>query len=132
MSQINGDFADGASSVRPYTVTGGRTRSRSADLPLEALIRAAGPVDVTVSSERARILELTAERILSVAELSAYLQLPLGVIRVLIGDLAADGLVSVHGVHPVQGGANPSYGITAPPATNLKVLESVLNGISAL
>ena len=58
----------------------------------------------------------------SVAELSAHLSLPLGVVRVLVGDLADEGLVVVHTGSPTA----------APPAANLKVLESVLDGISAL
>ena len=62
------------------------------------------------------------ELVASVAELSAHLSLPLGVVRVLIGDLAEEGLVVVHTGSPSA----------APAATNLKVLESVLNGISSL
>ena len=122
------DDEDGeeARTVRPYTVTGGRTRSASshADLPLEALVRAlGGPTShVGLAVERRKILELTSDRILSVAELSAHLKLPLGVTRVLVGDLAADELVVVHG--GAQSNSNP--------ATDLKLLESVLNGISAL
>jgi len=58
-----------------------------------------------------------------VAEISAHLALPLGVVRVLVGDLADSGLVVVHA------GASPSE---RTPAANLKVLESVLDGISAL
>ncbi|MGZ4610741.1 MAG: DUF742 domain-containing protein [Actinomycetes bacterium] len=110
--------------VRPYTLTRGRTRSARAHLPLEALVRgvaaAGGPSD---TPERRRILELTATEILSVAELSAHLSLPLGVVRVLVGDLADDGLVVVHSGTPQS---------QTPAASQLKVLESVLNGISSL
>ena len=74
------------------------------------------------TSERRRILELSTASILSVAELSAHLSLPLGVVRVLVGDLADEGLVVVH-----TGSSS-----AAPAASNLKVLESVLNGISSL
>lgn len=119
------DHADEARTVRPYTVTGGRTRSAHAsNLPLEALVRALGPGPATpgMQTESRRILELTSDQILSVAELSAYLKVPLGVTRVLVGDLAAAGLVVVHGGSPES----------ATPATDLKVLESVLDGISAL
>ena len=109
--------------VRPYALTRGRTRSGPTTLPLEALVRfMPGAADQAATSERRRILELTTASILSVAELSAHLSLPLGVIRVLVGDLADEGLVVVHTGSP-----------EAPaPATNLKVLESVLNGISSL
>ena len=110
--------------VRPYTLTRGRTRHERADLPLEALVRgvatAGRPNETT---ERRRILELTASEILSVAEISAHLSLPLGVVRVLVGDLADDGLVLVHTGSPTS---------QAPASAQLKVLESVLNGISSL
>lgn len=113
--------------VRPYALTRGRTRSGHGDLPLEALVRgvagATDPgVDTASTPERRRILELSTASILSVAELSAHLSLPLGVVRVLVGDLADEGLAVVHTGSPSA----------APAATNLKVLESVLNGISAL
>lgn len=120
----DGEAVEEQRTVRPYTVTGGRTRPRSSELPLEALVSAAlGAERIgALTAERRRIVELTAERILSVAELSAYLLVPLGVTRVLVGDLVAEGAVSVSG-QPAQ----------APvPATDLNVLESVLHGISAL
>jgi uncharacterized protein YbjT (DUF2867 family) len=111
--------------VRPYTMTRGRTRPGRRDLPLEALVRAVSlPGDrATEAPERRRILELTADTVLSVAELSAHLSLPLGVVRVLVGDLADDGLIVVHTGTPQS---------QQTPAANLKVLESVLNGISSL
>jgi len=109
--------------VRPYALTRGRTRPGRSDLPLEALVRVVvGATDPVGTAERRRILDLTREQILSVAELSAHLSLPLGVVRVLVGDLADEGLVVVHTGSPAA----------APPAANLKVLESVLDGISAL
>ena len=109
--------------VRPYALTRGRTRPGRSDLPLEALVRVVtGATDAVGTAERRRILDLTREQILSVAELSAHLSLPLGVVRVLVGDLADEGLVVVHTGSPTA----------APPAANLKVLESVLDGISAL
>src|SRR4051812_13143763 len=111
--------------VRPYTLTRGRTRSSSANLPVEALVRGmATPAQVSVAApEHRRILELVSSRILSVAEVSAHLSLPLGVVRVLLGDLAGDGLVLVYT-------GTPPAARTA--AGNLKVLESVLDGISSL
>ena len=117
------DVVEDARVVRPYALTRGRTRSRRTDLPLEALVRGVqGAKDPASTTERRRILELSTASILSVAELSAHLSLPLGVVRVLIGDLAEEGLVVVHNGSPSA----------APAATNLKVLESVLNGISSL
>jgi hypothetical protein len=109
--------------VRPYTLTRGRTRPGRIDLPLEALVRGVAGAGPTDTPERRRILELTGAQIQSVAELSAHLKLPLGVVRVLVGDLADDGLVVVHSGTPQS---------QTPVASQLKVLESVLNGISSL
>lgn len=110
--------------VRPYTVTGGRTRAgEHLDLPLEALVRSTHTASSPkVVLEHRRIVELCTERLMSVAELASQLKLPIGVARVLIGDLAADGLVSVHN----------SALATTTPTDQLKVLESVLSGISQL
>lgn len=106
--------------VRPYAITGGRTRSRSVDLAMEALVvtSAEPPARDRLLMERRRIAEL-AETPISVAEISAHLQVPLGVARVLVGDMADEGLVRVH-----------------QPQTNgrpdIVLLERVLNGIRAL
>jgi Protein of unknown function (DUF742) len=122
--ELDGEPVEESRVVRPYTLTRGRTRPERADLPLEALVRGVASADrPNETTERRRILELTARDILSVVEISAHLRLPLGVVRVLVGDLADDGLVLVH-----SGTATSQ----APAATQLKVLESVLNGISSL
>jgi hypothetical protein len=119
-----GDSAEESRVVRPYTLTRGRTRPERADLPLEALVRGVAPASrPNETAERRRILELTSTEILSVVEISAHLRLPLGVVRVLVGDLADDGLVLVHTGTPTS---------QAPASAQLKVLESVLNGISSL
>ena len=119
------ELLDDARAVRPYTVTRGRVASRR-DLPMEALVRAVGATGGEPAPgetpERRRILELTSQRILSVAEIGAHLRLPLGVVRVLVGDLADSGQVVVH-----TGSSE-----TQSTAAQLKVLGSVLDGISAL
>jgi hypothetical protein len=117
------ELVEDARVVRPYALTRGRTRPGRADLALEALVLGVpGARDPVGTAERRRILELIGDRILSVAELSAHLSLPLGVVRVVVGDLADEGLLVVHSGSPTA----------AAPATNLKVLESVLNGIHSL
>jgi hypothetical protein len=113
-----------AAYVRPYTVTGGRTRPTGTELPFEALVETLTGPRPEHSPESRRILSLTAGQYLSVAELSAHLQLAIGVVRVLVGDLADEGAVRIHGL------TAPTS--TSAPATTLSVLESVLNGISAL
>lgn len=82
--------------VRPYTLTAGRTDT-DVDVPLEAPVQtmpsASGhrwpPHDV-----RGKIVALCAKSP-SVAELSARLDLPLGVARVLVGDLVTSGYLRV-------------------------------------
>jgi hypothetical protein len=118
-------------------VTGGRTRPSGDPLPIEALVECVVPrPDATPSAssgssgpESRRILELTVGRYLSVAEVSAHAHLPVGVVRVLVSDLADAGLVRIHGLTPASltDPADPSG-----TAAALTVLESVLNGISAL
>jgi len=80
--------------VPPYAVTGGRTRV-DVDIPFEALVRTTprGRENLQlVAFERRDILRL-AENPIAVAELSAHLRLPIGAIRVLVGDLSVEGHV---------------------------------------
>lgn len=120
------DEAEETYAVRPYAVTGGRTRTTTNEpLPVEALVQSLGGHDqVGLTPERRRILELTRDQYLSVAELSAHIHLPVGIMRVLVSDLADAGNVRIHGAGAIT--------TTSAPATSLSVLESVLNGISAL
>jgi hypothetical protein len=118
------EVVDEASYVRPYTVTGGRTRPKSEALPIEALVRSVGRRSHALNPEKKKIIDLATGQYLSIAELSAHLRLPVGVIRVLVGDLMDEQYVQVHGLAATES--------TYAPATTLSVLESVLNGISAL
>lgn len=80
--------------IPPYAVTGGRTRV-DVDIPFEALVRTTprGREHMQlVAFERRDILKL-AESPIAVAELSARLRLPIGAIRVLVGDLSVEGHV---------------------------------------
>src|SRR5438128_1114660 len=86
--------------VRPYALTGGRTRSAAFDLAIEALVMRTEPAVVHgMGSDQQARLELS-EQALSLAELAAYSRLPIGVARVLVGDLCADGAMKVvaHGL----------------------------------
>src|SRR3954469_865836 len=83
--------------VRPYALTRGRTRASREGFDLIAIIATAatstfGPAGA--GPEHVAILELCV-RPLSVAEVSAKLRLPLGVVRVLLGDLLEYGLIAV-------------------------------------
>ncbi len=53
---------------------------------------------VSDTAEQRRILELCADKFESVAEIGAHLRLPVGVVRVVVGDLLESGQVRVHGL----------------------------------
>ncbi|HEV3169103.1 MAG TPA: DUF742 domain-containing protein [Actinocrinis sp.] len=71
--------------VRPYAVTGGRTRP-SAEFRLITLVAATGRALGDVTPEHTRILGVC-RRPTSVAEISAHLRLPVAVIKILLADL---------------------------------------------
>jgi hypothetical protein len=107
--------------VRPYTMTRGRTKPRS-HLEIEAMVAAshyeAGDLS-GLSPECQAILELCRDW-RSVAEVSAVLRMPLGVARILIADMASEGLVRIHQLNHDQG------------RPDVKLLERVLSGIRRL
>jgi Protein of unknown function (DUF742) len=83
---------------RPYTVTGGRTRSGQDDLELETLVQTVTGIDEQLAAlgrEQRSIVALCRE-VVSVAEISARLDLLLGVTRVIVGDMADQGVVVLY------------------------------------
>jgi len=79
--------------IRSYTLTAGRTAT-SVDLALEATLRLqAGAEAPVLSFSAAQVLEVCDRR--SVAEVSALTKMPIGVTRVLLGDLIVQGLVRI-------------------------------------
>ncbi|GGU98898.1 DUF742 domain-containing protein [Streptomyces spectabilis] len=109
--------------VRPYAMTGGRTRPRY-QLAIEALVHTTAQPHQLQGQlpEHQRICNLCRE-IKSVAEISALLSIPLGVARILVADLAEAGLVAIH-----QPGGDESAG-GQPDVT---LLERVLSGLRKL
>ncbi|WP_394807103.1 DUF742 domain-containing protein [Streptomyces asiaticus] len=108
--------------VRPYAMTGSGTRPRY-QLAIEALVStSAAPSALQgLLPEHQRICALCRE-IKSVAEVSALLQMPLGVARILVADLAEAGMVIVHEPSASQPGARP----------DTTLLERVLSGLRKL
>jgi hypothetical protein len=104
--------------VRPYTVTGGRTQPRY-QLAIEALVTATvlEPRDLSVLAPECQAILQFCRDWRSVAEVSAVLRLPLGVARILIADMSADGLVRVHQRDDAEG------------RPDLHLLERVLSGL---
>ncbi len=96
--------------VRPYAVTAGRTRPGGDIIDMVALVSVVrtwpdgGAAREEVSElgpEHVRLLRFCRSRP-SVADLAAELDLPLGVVRILLADLRERGLVKIH--PPVRAG----------------------------
>jgi len=90
--------------VRPYAVTRGRTRSPGLQFDVVAMV-----VGIAPSLSDRRWLEPEHLRMLSrcrrpitVADLASDLGLPLGVVRVLLGDLRDRGLATVSSPAPSE------------------------------
>ena len=107
--------------VRPYYMTGGRARPAQNDLEIEALVSttAQGERSPKLTVEQRAIIALCRD-LLSIAEVSARLDLPLGVARVVIEDMAAEGLVILH--RPTTVGDRP----------DLALLQRVLYGLNQI
>jgi hypothetical protein len=81
--------------IRPFLLTGGRTRPAREGLAIETLIQARpGAILSSLRFEARQIVELS-RNATSMAELAAALKVPLGVARVLVSDLVDDGSVTV-------------------------------------
>ena len=104
--------------VRPYTLTGGRVRP-SPGLNLVAYVVATGSETRYLTPEHRRILDAAATPA-AVVEIAARLDLALSVVRIMLGDLIEEGLVSVH--EPPDG----------PDETDTATLEAVIHVLRAL
>ncbi len=113
-----GEPADDRTLVRPFFVTGGRTRPLHDGLRLHTLVTAPpSALHAPLRFEMRRIVELC-QFPLSVAEVAARLAVPVGVARVLIGDLLTGGYVYCH---DQDGEALP-----------IDVIERIVNRVRAL
>lgn len=112
-----------ASLVRPYTLTAGRTGT-DVDLPLEAPVQTlqAGLAHRWPPSDaRGRIIQLCVGSP-SVAEISARLDLPVGVARVLVGDLVRSGYLRVHRTLTERSTRDERYELIGRTLRGLKAL----------
>ncbi|EIV91123.1 DUF742 domain-containing protein [Frankia sp. QA3] len=108
--------------VRPYAVTGGRTRPTNRALELVALVTTTPNgrlMGATLEPEQ-RSIALLCQRVQSIVEISARLDLPIGVVRVLVGDMLDAGLITVN--RPARPSDRPSAAL----------IEKVLDGLQAL
>lgn len=109
----------GSSLIRPYVMTGGRTRPDGPELPIESMVVNSPGVDPTaLGFEQAKIAHVCSQPI-SVVELAAELDMPLGVARILVSDLIGEGVLD----------ANPT---AAADAARPDLIERLIEGIRAL
>ena len=108
--------------VRPYAMTQGRVAPAGGEFDLVAFVVAgAGALSPAprLQPEHHAIVSTCREPI-SVVELASKLDLSIGVIRVLLGDLRSAGLVSLY---------EPS---AATQPHGVDILKAVVNGLRAL
>ncbi|HEY4332801.1 MAG TPA: DUF742 domain-containing protein [Ilumatobacteraceae bacterium] len=110
-----------AAGVRSYAITNGRSRG-SIHLEFEAMLQVT-PLGANegrpLQFERGAIVALCRSEVLSVAELSARLRLPIGVIRVVASDLVVEGLLEAF---------LPSLGV----AEDVDLISRLIEGVRAL
>ena len=105
--------------IRPYAMTGGRTLVET-EIGLETQIQASTRASQHLGAyrwEAAQLIEL-AQTPMALVEAAARMQIPIGVARVLVADLVADGVMVVHAPAKTQNFAS--------------LLERVLDGVRSL
>jgi hypothetical protein len=112
---------DTGSLVRPYAVTGGRTKSSRHDLDLITLVVSSAYENVAMGPEHTEILRIC-QYPLSIAEISATLGLPLAVVKILVSDLIDQGYL-------IFSSPPPSMNTDTP---DMSILQAVLDGIRRL
>ncbi len=108
--------------VRPYAMTRGRTGPAGSSLGMiDVVVAAAGvqpPAGVRLSPEHRRILAGCRDP-MTVVDMASDIDLPVGVVRVLLSDLSQHGMIRIL--------ATPRG-----PVTNERLLRDVLDGLHAL
>ena len=124
---VESEIEAGGRIVRPYTMTGGRTGVGQPLIALEAQV-AVTPEGMRMRRqfrwEAAEIIALTRSET-AVIELAALLEVPVGVVRVLIADLREKGAVRITDPagEPTPEAGDPAY---------TELLQKVLDGIKSL
>jgi hypothetical protein len=108
--------------VRPYTMTGGRVDASARGLDMLTYVEAvpAGGAGLTHLQPEHRAILAFAATPASIVDIAARLKLPIGVTRVLIGDLLQQHLLST---------LDPE---AATDPGNQRILQAVIDGLQAL
>ncbi|QXJ23576.1 DUF742 domain-containing protein [Actinomadura graeca] len=108
--------------VRPYVMTSGRIEPTRGKFDLITLVVADGPEPegaIGLGPEHLAILRLC-QSVLSVAELTGHLDLPVATVRVLLGDLLDKGFVSMQEPEPEA------------DMHDIRLYKAVIDGLRAL
>jgi Protein of unknown function (DUF742) len=110
--------------VRPYALTGGRTRHTGESFDLVATVAATRATRAfadlaTLAPEHISVLRL-ARAPTTVADIASDVDLPLGVVRIILADLRELGLVAIN---------TP---VVMAERVDQRTLREVLNGLRAL
>lgn len=107
--------------VRPYVITNGRELPENDTFSLITLVTVAvdEPAPRNASPEKRKLWDLCSGGYLSVAEITGHMQMPIGIVKILLVDLAEDGHLLTR---------------AAPPPAQLvetHILREVLHGLQA-
>ncbi|MGY3203022.1 DUF742 domain-containing protein [Streptomyces sp. TE5632] len=120
MSGSGAGFTNGA--LRPYVITKGRSRPSRNTIGVETLLIAVDPPRaLPLSATREEIaLARMCERLLSLVEAAAHLQLPVSLVKVLASDLVDSGHLSARS------------GVPRAAQPDKQLLQEVLDGLRRL
>ncbi|MCP2322473.1 hypothetical protein HDA40_000980 [Hamadaea flava] len=104
--------------VRPYAITGGRVDPAGFDLIAHVVATVDDPAQAQTPEKRAILA--AAERPCAVVEVAAVVDLPLGVVRVLLADLHAEGLIERY---------DPP---STPDGPTEQLLQAVIHGLRTI
>jgi len=106
--------------VRPYALVRGRTRPSGGDFDVVTMVTVARRVRADPAILEPEHLQLLCLCPATIADLAADLRLPLGVVRVILGDLRERGFIHVH--RPVQPSSLPDTALLRRVADGLRRL----------
>jgi len=104
--------------VRPYTITGGRVDPAGFDLIAHVVATVEDPAEGQTPEQRAILA--AAVRPCAVVEVAAIVDLPLGVVRVLLADLHAEGMIERY---------DPP---STPDGPTEQLLQAVIHGLRTI
>ncbi|WP_329219559.1 DUF742 domain-containing protein [Streptomyces sp. NBC_01485] len=116
------EFQHAGRLVRPFTITGGRTEPSRNIFTLITIVTAtaaSGRADSGLQREHLRALDLCAAPA-AVAEISAHLDLPVTVTKILLSDLLDQGIITA---------TPPAQGLSGP---DIALLQRVREGLARL